>query len=255
MLPLDTSYIAVPRNDDGSFGPIQLPFAFELYDSTYNQVWINTNGNLTFTDAYYEYVAAGFPISMPMVAGFWADIDTRNLTGGQIYYKLTSSHLIVTWDRVGYYNQRVDRLNTFQIIIAALGDPLVGTASNVTFNYGDVQWATSGGFGGNPTTIGANSGLEERFVQIGRFNLDNTNYDGPGGATDGINYLDNQCFVFNVSTAINIPPSVSRLPSGNAVTVNVGDTVTLGPQFIGPEIGQTVTALVNTRGRAKPPLR
>ncbi len=251
VLPLDTSYIAVPRNDDGSFGPIQLPFGFELYDSTYNQVWINTNGNLTFTDAYYEYVAAGFPISMPMVAGFWADIDTRNLTGGQIYYKLTSSHLIVTWDRVGYYNQRVDRLNTFQIIIAALGDPLVGTASNVKFNYGDVQWATSGGFGGNPTTIGANSGLEERFVQIGRFNLDNTNYDGPGGATDGINYLDNQCFVFNVSTAINIPPSVSRLPSGNAVTVNVGDTVTLGPQFIGPEIGQTVTALVNTRGACK----
>jgi hypothetical protein len=42
FIPIDASYTALPRNDDGSFGPIALPFTFDLYGSSYNQVWINT---------------------------------------------------------------------------------------------------------------------------------------------------------------------------------------------------------------------
>src|SRR5690606_33687567 len=110
FIPRDASYTVLPRNADGSYGPLALPFTFDLYGSSYTQVWINTNGNLTFTGSYSAYSASGFPFNMPMVAPFWADVDTR--LGGQIYFKLNSTNLIVTWDGVGYYSGQTDKLNT-----------------------------------------------------------------------------------------------------------------------------------------------
>src|SRR5436305_12876091 len=62
FIPTDASYTAVGRNDDGSFGPISLPFNFNLYGSSYNRVWINTNGNLTFDTSLSQYMLDVFLI-------------------------------------------------------------------------------------------------------------------------------------------------------------------------------------------------
>ncbi|MBO0358195.1 T9SS type A sorting domain-containing protein [Hymenobacter sp. BT186] len=254
FIPRDNSYTAIPRNDDGSFGPIALPFTFNLYGSSYTQVWINTNGNLTFTGAYAAYNASGFPFDLPMVAPFWGDVDTRNTASGVIYYKLSATNLIVTWENVGYFSSQADKTNTFQTIIGSSTDALLGPGQNVSFRYGDMQWTTGSasgginGFGGTPATVGVNQGNGVDFVQVGRFNLDNAAYDGPGGANDGINYLDGQCYGFNVTNVGNIPPSVSNLPLNNTVTVAQGQTVTVNPQFLAPEVNQTVTVAVNTGG-------
>lgn len=251
LIPLDTGFTAVPRNDDGSFGPLQLPFDFDLYGVRYNQVWINTNGNLTFTGAVSQYVASGFPIGVPMVAAYWADIDTRGFGSGEIHYKLNATNLIVTWDSVGYFSQGYDKLNTFQIIIGAQGDSLLGPGNNVKFNYADVQWTTSAGPGGNPSTVGVNSGDGINYIQVGRFNRDDDFYDGPGDQPDGINYLDGKCFSFNVSSNSNVAPLVTGLPSGNQITLDVGDTVNLPLQFVGPEVGQNVSVTVDTGNMCK----
>ena len=115
-----------------------------------------------------------------------------------------------------------------------------------------MQWTTgdfsggSGGFGGTPSTVGVNNGNGTDYVQVGRFDQSGTAYDGPGGNNDGVDYLDNQCIGFNVSTAGNIPPSASNLPPNNTVTVACGQTVTINPQFLAPEVNQTVTVGVNT---------
>ena|SRR6478735_93462 len=250
FIPMDESYISLPRNDDGSFGPIDLPFTFDLYGEQYNQVYINTNGNLTFTDAYGGFVAAGFPISTPMVAAFWTDVDTRNLESGAVYYQLSATHLIVTWDGVGYYNSHADKLNTFQIVISSLGDPLLGGHNNVKFGYKQMQWTVPDGtadFG--PATVGVNKGDNSAFIQVGRFDKENCDYDGSLGETDGIGYLENQCFLFNVSSGTgNFPPVVSGLPANDSITINVGDTANLSVQFIGPEAEQMVTTVVNDGG-------
>ena len=107
FIPLDNTYTDVPTNDDGSFGPIALPFTFNLYGTQYTQVWINTNGNLTFNGPYGVFTSTGFPNSEPMVAGFWADEDTR--AGGIIHYKVNPTNLIVTWDAVGYFSLHTDK--------------------------------------------------------------------------------------------------------------------------------------------------
>src|SRR5687767_12245715 len=39
---------ALPRNDDSYSSVIPLPFAANFYGQTYEQLWVNNNGNVTF---------------------------------------------------------------------------------------------------------------------------------------------------------------------------------------------------------------
>jgi hypothetical protein len=54
----DSTYTVFPGNDDGSLGPISLPFTFTLYGTNYNSVYINNNGNLTFSAPSSAYTAS-----------------------------------------------------------------------------------------------------------------------------------------------------------------------------------------------------
>lgn len=72
------TWIELPANDDASVGPIALPFTFDLYGESYNSLFLNNNGNVSFDNPYWWYTSTGFPITTPMVAPFWADVDTRN---------------------------------------------------------------------------------------------------------------------------------------------------------------------------------
>ncbi len=253
-LPSDGTFTTFAGNDDGSIGPFALAFPFNLYGTNYTQVWINNNGNLTFTGAYTPYTASGFPFNVPMVAPFWSDVDTRPVASGKVKYKINPTNVIVTYENVGYYNNKSDKLNTFEVIITNGNDPIIGIGNNVAFYYKDMQWTTGdvsggvGGFGGTPATVGVNKGNSINYVQIGRFGLNSDVYDGGGGNTDGINYLDNECFTFNVSNAVNQPPSVNGVPPGNIVNLACGETKTFTLSFNPPEVGQSVSTTVNTGG-------
>lgn len=256
IIPRDNSWTALPRNDDDSYGPLDLGFNFNLYGSSYNKVYINTNGNLTFEDPYDEYSPTGFPFGIPMVAAFWADEDTRPACNGtgQIFYKLEATRLLVTWESVGYYEEHCDKTVTFQIVIGTFNDPVIGAGRNLLFNYGDMNWTTGdassgvGGFNGAPATVGANKGDGVKYVQVGRFDHPGTDYDGGGGSIDGVDYLDNKCFSFDVSGSQNIVPSFSGLPAGNTITLTLGETANYTIQAIGPEVEQSVATVVNKGG-------
>ncbi|MBK8339136.1 MAG: hypothetical protein IPK99_03600 [Flavobacteriales bacterium] len=64
--------------DDGSYGPIVLPFQFYLYGQFWNTAYININGNVSFGQYYGTFSSTGFPfLDYVMVAPFWADVDLR----------------------------------------------------------------------------------------------------------------------------------------------------------------------------------
>lgn len=252
LFPVVPGFTALPRSDDGSYGPFNLPFDFELYGNTYHQVWINTNGSLTFNGPYSAHTATGFPLNgQPMVAAFWGDVDTRNPASGQIHYMMMPDALIVNWDRVGYHDSAADKNNTFQIIIGTKESGYIGYGANIKFSYNDMQWATDGGFGGNPATVGVNGGDGVHYFQVGRFSEQGSAYDGPGGNNDGINYLNYKCFTFDGSHQQNMPPTALGLPLGNFVDINLKDTAELDLSFIAPEVGQSVSVAVDTRSLCK----
>ncbi|MBL8880514.1 MAG: hypothetical protein JNG88_15485, partial [Phycisphaerales bacterium] len=79
---------------------------------------------------------------------------------------------------------------------------------------------------------------------FGRFNQNNGNYDGPGGANDGVNWLDGRTLRFNTDTINNIPPVATGFPANNTRTVSAGDLMFEQVQFLSPEPGQTTQLFI-----------
>jgi hypothetical protein len=245
------------RNDDDVTAAVNLPFNFDLFGQSFNQCFINNNGNISFGASFSTFTSTGFPVNgFPMVAPFWADVDTRNSASGVVYFKIEAHHLIVIWDHVGYYNQHADLRNTFEVIISDGQDPTSGLGNNVCFCYDDMQWTTGdasngvGGFGGIPATVGVNTGDGVNFFQIGRFGVPGNAYDGPGGNTDGVDYLDGSSFCFFVGQQGNNVPPVFLNPPTECLHATVGVPLNFNIQAIGPEINQTVSIGVNSGGLA-----
>lgn len=246
------------RNDDDVTGAVALAggWLFSLYNNPpTNTVFINNNGNVTLGVDFCTFTPVGFPDAAipPCVAPFWGDVDTRNAASGVVYVRNNPGQLVVIWDRVGYYNTHANLLNTFELILTDGNDPIIGLGNNVAFCYGDMAWTTgdasggSGGFGGTPATVGANAGDGTNFFQIGRFDAPGTCYDGPGGASDCVSFLDRTCYAFNVGGSTNNVAPVYLNPPGNCLTATVGQTLNFTIQAIGPEAIQTVT-LTNNGG-------
>ncbi len=252
IVPFTNGVPPAYRNDDGSSPLIPLGFSFNLYGTIYTSCYINNNGNITFSGPLSTFTPSAFPSTTfgAIVAPFFADVDTRPLGSGLVYYKLEASRLTVVWDSTGYFGNHTDKLNTFQLIISNGLDPVVGIGNNVCFSYGDMEWTTgdasggSGGFGPPSTaaTIGVNEGNGIDYATLGRFCRPGTYYGGPSIDTNGVSYLDCQNYCLDASNVGNICPVASGFPAG---TVVVGPAGYVGSYSMSaPEIGQTVTGSV-----------
>jgi hypothetical protein len=116
----------LPANDDGYSSQIVLPFSVDFYGTTYDSLFVNNNGNLTFNSgqsAYTPYgLGAGYT-GQPIIAPFFADVDTRGPGSG-----------LTSWG-VGTFDggEQTDKLNTFQVLLVDRSD----TGSNnfdIVFN-------------------------------------------------------------------------------------------------------------------------
>lgn len=156
LLPYGTAAgdTALPKSDDGALnvsfvgqGPGGSTPLLTFYDRSRNHIFVCTNGVLSFDSAVQTWSTAPFPnASFAMIAPLWCDADTRETGGGTVWYRLEqdapdlaqisgiiSSQLptasgfqatfavIATWDHVGYYAFKTDKLNTFQAVVATNG--------------------------------------------------------------------------------------------------------------------------------------
>jgi len=248
----DSTYIlAMLPNDDGSSAAITIPFTFCFYGDTVTTMYINNNGNITFGSSLFSYSSTAFPSSpTQIIAPFWADVDTRS-GNGQVLYKVTSTAIYINWEGVGYFSQQGDKLNTFQLIITNGLDPAID-GGNVAFCYEDMQWTTGSassgvnGFGGTPATAGANKGNNLNYFLIALFDHAGTDFDGALGQPDGISWLDNKSFFFDVCAYVNIPPVPNGASSCDTFRVcSIGDTADIQFVFLSPEATQSTSITIN----------
>jgi len=150
--------LASGRNDDGFSGPILLPFAIDFFGTTYNELWVNNNGNVSFGGGIAAYTPTGLTgAAQPVISPFFSDVDTRNPASGVTYLDSNAQRVVVTWGGssgspagVGYYDREADKLDLFQLV---LNDPnnIPAGQGAIGFFYGQMQWEVgfaSGGQGG-----------------------------------------------------------------------------------------------------------
>ncbi len=255
--PDGTYTLALAPNDDGSSAEIFVPFDICFYGQTYNSFFINNNGNITFESALSTFSATAFPSTgNKIIAPFWGDVDTGDAITplGQVVYKITPTAVYINWEDVGYYSAQGDKRNTFQLILTDGVAPVV-EGGNVAFCYQDMQWTTgsasggTAGFGGTPATAGANKGDNLAYFLISRFDHAGADFDGALGNPDGISWLDDKSFFFDVCSDDNTPPIPEGISLCDTFKVcSYGDTADISINFLSPEIGQTTSVTFDNGG-------
>ncbi|MEL6670683.1 MAG: nidogen-like domain-containing protein [Bacteroidota bacterium] len=208
-----TSFNGALSCDDCSI-PVSLGFEIDFYGQKLRQVFLNSNGNLTFGAAYTEFVPQAFCLEGPeMIAPFFADVDLS--LGGELSYFLDPQghYFVATWKEVKYFGQgNTEASNTFQVIltdgsIRHVGESLLPAETNIIFQYGDMTWTTGtasggiGGFGGHAATVGVNFGDGVICQDYGTFFKPGFTYTGNSQdlacPPNGVDHLDFRSLFFN----------------------------------------------------------
>jgi len=145
--------------DDDFTAPIDIGFDFKFYENTYNQLFISTNGMLTFETGSSAFSNQFLPLdSVPnnLVAPFWDDLQ---LGAGQVYYWFDSAsprRFVIEWHQVVKFGSA--DLLTFEVVLFENGD--------ILFQYQDL----------NGDLVNATVGIEDQDGVNGLLYL----YNAPG---------------------------------------------------------------------------
>lgn len=109
--------LALALGDDDA-ERVTLPFAFPYFGETYSEVWVNSDGNLTFGEG--DARSAGRTLARatagpPRVCPLYTDLDPSRL-GAQVRFYALPDRVVVTWDAVPEYTSFGNgRRQTFQV--------------------------------------------------------------------------------------------------------------------------------------------
>ncbi|WEN16198.1 nidogen-like domain-containing protein [Rhodanobacter sp. AS-Z3] len=228
----DTNTLAA--NDDGYTSAVNLGFSVNFFGNSYSSLFVNNNGNVTFQSGLYNYtpygLGSGYTGVQPIIAPFFADVDTRASGSGLTSYGngtyAGNQAFGVTWPGVGYFNSNADKLNTFQLIIVNRSDITAGDF-DFYFNYDQIQWETgsasggSNGLGGTSAAAGYNAGQGNLAGTYGQFSGSLTNGalldGGPNSLVAGTNDGVVGQYLFQVRNGTVTPPTSVPEPSSLAM--------------------------------------
>ncbi|MHA2182404.1 MAG: hypothetical protein ACXAAH_13375, partial [Promethearchaeota archaeon] len=144
---------------DDDYASTILPFNFTFYDGHFTEIYITTEGYLTFSFKFVKTnhgIPSGHNHHENIIAPYWTNLDG---TSGKIYIKNFSSHWVVAWENFNLDNSSF--AGSFETILYNTGD--------IVFNYDILENVNSDGH-----ACGLNYG-------------DNNNYSSYNELTSGIN--------------------------------------------------------------------
>uniref|UniRef100_A0A8C1EQF7 Uncharacterized protein n=1 Tax=Cyprinus carpio carpio TaxID=630221 RepID=A0A8C1EQF7_CYPCA len=200
-----------PCRSNTSSPALYLLYPFLYFGRTYQEIYVNNNGHLTF-EPFYESLPEAFPVNSPrdIIAPLWAKFDCS--VSGSISYRIVtrgrildrarndvkqhfrqfgfSVHtvFIATWNRVPYLNSPTTE-SSFQVVLV-----ICRTLSFVIMNYGNIS-STDQSFQAGYDTINSTNYFSIPVPDENKlFNSSNVNVPGrwvfrvDGGPEDGIFY-------------------------------------------------------------------
>lgn len=159
----NASNVGGTRNDDGYSGPINLGFDFTLFGATYSSFYANNNGNVSFGAGISSFTPTGLQgASQPVISPFFADVDTRGTASGLMtmttHTSAAGTQVIITWDRVGFYNSQTNPLNTFQLVLRGDDYIIPEGEGQVGFFWTTMGWEVGSASGGNSSGLCSGEG-------------------------------------------------------------------------------------------------
>lgn len=226
---------ALPRNDDGSAGPVAIGWTLNFFGQQRSTAFVNNNGNITFDAALSNYTPFGLSgVLREIIAVFFADVDTTNESSGIVTYGRDTVNgraaFGVNYFNVGYFSARADKTNRFQLVLIERGDTGAGNF-DIEFNYERIVWETgeasggTNGLGGTSASVGWSNGLtgtSNRSFQLAGSLTPGSFLDGSSGAlrSRSIGSDVPGRLVFQVRTGVII----TVLVSPSAATLSAGQT-------------------------------
>lgn len=218
----------MPVGDDGATAAVSLGFNANFFGTTYADTYVGSNGFLTFNSGYGSYTPSGLGngySGQPIIAPFFADVDTRGAGSGRVSYGTGTydgrAAFAATWRNVGYFNQRTDKLNTFQVILTDRSDVAAGDF-DIYFNYDAIQWesgSASGGvdgLGGNSAAAGFNAGTgnaADTYLQFTGSLVNGALVDGGASSlAAGTNNGVTGQYLFSVRGGAIAAPAINDVP-------------------------------------------
>ena len=184
--------------DDQTVGPFNLGFNFPFYDMMmYNQVWICSNGFLSFGPAAAPWT--GTPLPDPatpnnLVCPFWDDLSPNQ--GGAVfyYYDAANERFIVQYNNIPHYS--TGGSYTFQAIFYPNGE--------IDYMYNTLTPGTA-----NSATVGVENAAGTEGIQV--------TFDGSGPLEPAPN------MGIRIFSVFVLPPpqsvTVSLAPIGTPITI------------------------------------
>ncbi|GAB6181217.1 hypothetical protein JCM14036_25360 [Desulfotomaculum defluvii] len=125
-------------DDDSALVDFTLGFTFPFHGVSHTNLYVNSNGNLTFggtegTDPFSNSFIT-FINTYPRIAPYWFDIDPSLAgTNGGVFIKQLPYIFIVTWNNLPVWNTEESNppINTFQVVLTNTGC--------IGFSYGDLD--------------------------------------------------------------------------------------------------------------------
>jgi thermitase len=105
---------------DDDVQKIALPFDFRFYGTTYNDLWVSSNGFVSFANGYKNFINDCLPSTDKpnnAIYAFWDDLQPADGGGGGTIYakQVDSETFVIEWHKVWHYNSS-DR-ETFEIVL------------------------------------------------------------------------------------------------------------------------------------------
>lgn len=220
--------LVMERNDDGSSeeiifndqGGLNFENGLNFFGTTYDSLYVNNNGNITFDSPMSNFTPIIFDPTDPnydesnlsglpdVIAPFWADVDTRCSDCGEVFIGSPNEDtLVITWNEVASYSTNTETTNTFQLVIIDRDDTGGEGDFDVEFRYDNIEWTY-----GDASVIG----YEEEIIDAGlSITIDTESgltqlVDNNTGETAFLleNYVDE---IFGIPTTLVLDPETEEV--------------------------------------------
>jgi hypothetical protein len=178
---------------DDVYGTLNLPFTFEFFDTSFDTVYVGSNGYLSFSDSSPRNTYSPdpiFPSSHPdtryVIASFWYDLTVHDYEGSYIYFWSTSDFVVIEYYNVQYWGSSTV-VGSFEVVLFPDG--------SILFQYQSISsdWGA---------TVGLNYGLDTQY-----FNA----------FTMGLDGVSNYALLFSLYTPV---PEILEILGGSPQAIN-----------------------------------